>query len=103
MEVLIPDKKNVGDPDLTKLIRKRSIPFGIFGHILEAGGRAVDGSLQKKVRENTKSPKLYLNAGSVSGDPWGMLDGSASYGMAIMMEINGVKASYKVKRFKSQF
>ena len=99
----IPDKKNVGDPDLTKLIRKRSIPFGIFGHILEAGGRAVDGSLKKKVKENTKSPKLYLNAGSVSGDPWGMLDGSASYGMAIMMEINGANASYKVKRFKSQF
>ena len=99
----IADKKNVGDPDLTKLIEKRNIPFGIFGHILEAGGRGVGAKFKKKIRPNIPSENLYLNAGSVSGDPWGMLDGSASYGMAMMMEINEGKASYKIKRFKSQF
>lgn len=99
----IADKKNVGDPDLAHLLRKRAIPFGIFGHILEAGGRGVAADLKSRVRENQYSSKLYLNAGSVSGDPWPMLNGSASYGMALMVEIKSGKARYKVKRFASQF
>ena len=44
----IADKKNVGDPDLTKLIEKRNIPFGIFGHIPEAGGWGVGAKFKKK-------------------------------------------------------
>lgn len=99
----IADKKNVGDPDLTKLLKKRNIPFGIFGHILEAGGRANGGALKNRIKPNQYSPKLYINAGSMSGDPWGMLDGSTSYGLAMMFEIKDGKARYRVKRFKSQF
>lgn len=99
----IGDKKNVGDPDLTHLIRKRDIPFGIFGHILEAGGRGVAGDQKSRIAPNVYKPKLHVNAGSVSGDPWPMLDGSASYGMALIVELRAGKARYSVKRFRSQF
>ncbi len=92
--------KNVGDPMLTHLIKKKKIPFGIFGHILEAGGTAVGRDLTKAVKAKTGSTSFYLNAGSVSGDPWGMNDRSTSYGMAALVTIDGKKAQYVIKRFE---
>jgi len=92
--------KNVGDPMLTELISKMKIPFGLFGHILEAGGTAVGHDLRTPVRPKKMVRALYLNAGSLSGDPWGMNDGSASTGMATIVKISGSKASFQVRRFK---
>ncbi len=92
------EKKNVGDPQLTELIQKAKIPFGIFGHILEAGGAAVGRDLATTVRPSKLSPYLYINAGSLSGDPWAMNDGSTSYGMAFVVTIDGKQAKYETKR-----
>ena len=50
--------------------------------------------------DGTWSKKLYLNAGSLSGDPWGMNDGSTTYGMAAIVTIKGNKATYEMKKFK---
>jgi Icc-related predicted phosphoesterase len=96
----ISDKKNVGDPELTRLIQKAKIPFGLFGHILEAGGAAVGADLASSVGARKQVNNLYLNAGSLSGDPWALNDGTTSSGMAFVVTINGTKAQYDVKRFK---
>ena len=39
----VPGVGNVGDPQLNELIEKNKIPFGVFGHILEAGARGTFG------------------------------------------------------------
>src|SRR5439155_26001702 len=36
------DGHNVGAPDLATAIAEAKINFGVFGHILESGGRATD-------------------------------------------------------------
>lgn len=90
--------ENVGDPGMTELIKDLKIPFGISGHILEAGGRGTDLS-GTKVRPPKKwHPNLYVNAGGANPDPWGMLDKSTAYGMALYVEVDGNKARYSVER-----
>jgi Icc-related predicted phosphoesterase len=92
------DAGNVGDPQMTELIKDLKINFGISGHILEAGGRGTDLS-GKQVRAPKKlHPTLFVNAGTANPDPWGMLDGSTSYGMGLWVEIAGKKARYQVER-----
>ena len=98
----IQDKKNVGDPQLNKLIERANIPFGIHGHILEAGGRGVGKDFATPVAEGKMVDHLYINAGSLSGDPWGMLDGSTGWGLATIVTIDGKKASYQVKHYKNR-
>lgn len=84
------DAGNVGDPDLARLVEDAGIPFGVFGHILEAGGRATtELKTGKPVKFPMKAPAdhLYLNAGSVSATPWAMLDGKQSLGMAAVLTV----------------
>lgn len=95
----ILDKKNVGDPQINRLLEKASVPFGLFGHILEAGGRAVAKDMKTPVPQGKMVSELYLNAGSLSGDPWAMNDGTTSWGMAVLVTISGKNARYEVKRF----
>ncbi|MBS1151714.1 MAG: hypothetical protein H6Q89_3412, partial [Myxococcaceae bacterium] len=77
----VPQVGNVGDPAINALIKEAKIPFGVFGHILEAGGTATD--LAGKVLPAKKPARaLYLNQGSVNPLPWKMNDGTTSYGMA---------------------
>jgi hypothetical protein len=87
---------------LTQLIEKKAIPFGLFGHILEAGGAAVGKDMASAVGKGKLAPNLYVNAGSASGDPLAMNDGGTSYGMAMLFVIEGDKARYDVKRFTAR-
>jgi hypothetical protein len=96
----ISDKTNVGDEKMNELIERKGIPFGIFGHILEAGGRAVGEDMSTPVKSDTPATALYLNAASLSGDPWGLNDGTTATGMAFVVIIEGDKAKYEIKRFK---
>lgn len=100
---VISDRTNVGDEAMGKFIDRLKIKYGIFGHILESGGRAVRGDMKTPIPEKKSSPTLFVNAGSVSGDPWGMNDGSTSYGMAMIITIEDGAATYQVKRFESRF
>ena len=100
---LIYDKENVGDRDMNSLIDRVGIQFGLFGHILECGGLAVRGDMKTRVREGVASSDLYLNAGSVSGDPWNLNTGAVSYGMSVVVTLKGAKASYQTRRFKAFF
>ena len=92
--------KNVGDPLLNRKKNKKNVPFGIFGHILEAGGAAVGQDLKTPVAPKEARARLYVNAGSLSADPWGMNDGSVSRGMALLLTLDAGKAAYRVRTFQ---
>jgi Icc-related predicted phosphoesterase len=87
---------NVGDPDMAAALAKAKVAFGVFGHIVEAGGRATDASGKKEIKPLTLSDSLYLNPGSANSAPWRMNVGPASYGMAAVMWIDGTKAKYEI-------
>ncbi len=85
------DGENVGDPQLNALLTRGKVAFGIFGHILESGGRAVDdvGSTSA-VALPMKAPRkrLYVNVGAASSFGWGMIGGKTSRGMAAIVTID---------------
>jgi Icc-related predicted phosphoesterase len=91
----VPGAGNVGDVKLTDLIKKMKVPFGVFGHILEAGGHATDLA-GKPLPQKKPAAALFVNQGSANPLPWKMNDGSTSYGLAAVMTIDGKKASYEV-------
>ena len=99
---VIHNGDNVGDSALSDLITGNGIGFGIFGHILEAGGRGVDKA-GKAVAPNTKVKQLYVNAGSASAIPWRMRDESINRGMAMLLTIDRYGATYKVLNAESMW
>lgn len=93
----VPGAGNVGDPRLTELVSRAKIPFGIFGHILEAAGHGTD--LKGAVLPPKKlHPQLFVNQGSANPLPWKLNDGTTSYGLAAILTIDGKKASYEMLR-----
>lgn len=89
------DGHNVGDPELTAAIAQAKIPFGIFGHILESGGRATDLEGKKAVRPGQAVPALYLNPGPAFADPWNLNSGGVSHGMAAILTIKNGKGEWQ--------
>jgi hypothetical protein len=88
----VSEGQNVGDPRLGPLLRRA--PFGIFGQVWEAGGRAIDGA-GKPVPPGTESDQLYLNPGAADRTPWPMGDGSTASSLAALVTIRGKKASWE--------
>ncbi len=94
-----PDKKsldrtwdfgNVGDEDLARLLKDDVVRFGIFGHILEAGGRATDDATKHKLLKlpmKKATGRLFVNVGSSSSSGLKLLDGKTSRGMAAVVTI----------------
>ena len=87
--------QNLGDARLAALLRRA--PFGIFGQVWEAGGRAVDLAGQP-VPQGAEAAQLYLNPGAADRTPWPMADGSTAHGLAALVTIQGRKASFEVVR-----
>lgn len=94
----VPGAGNVGDPDLAAAIADAKIPFGVFGHILEAGGRATDLSGRREVKPLAFADALYLNPGGANSLPWRMNTGPESYGLAMLVTIEGKRAKYELLR-----
>lgn len=92
---------NVGAPSLTALIGEHKIPFGIFGNIHEAGGKATDMEGQQILAQKTWETHMYLNPGPVDSVRWMMNDGTESIGMAGLMQIKDGKAQYQIMRASS--
>jgi Icc-related predicted phosphoesterase len=89
------DAGNVGDPDMADLLETAPVPFGIFGHILESGGRVTSDlktGVPQKLPMTSGASRLYMNAGSASSMPWSMLNGKPVYGMAAVMTVEDHKA-----------
>jgi hypothetical protein len=93
----VPGAGNVGDPALRALLKQAQIPFGLFGHILEAGGHATDLD-GKPLPPQRPFKSLYLDQGSVNPLPWKMNDGTTSYGLAAIFTLQGTQASYEMMR-----
>jgi Icc-related predicted phosphoesterase len=87
----VPDTGNVGDPELAKVIAEAKIPFGIHGHILEAGLRATDLG-GKPVAANKLQSSLFINPGAANSLPWKMNDGRTDYGSAALLTLKGKQA-----------
>lgn len=84
---------NVGDEALARLLQDVPVRFGIFSHILEAGGRATDDVVrQPPIRLPMRRPveTLYVNAGSASSFGWQMLDKKTSRGMAAVYVVDDI-------------
>jgi hypothetical protein len=85
---------NVGDARLTGFLREHEIPFGLFGHILEAGGRAVDRK-GEPVAAGKWVDNAYLNVGSANPLPWQLNSGELSCGMGALLQIKGDQARFE--------
>jgi hypothetical protein len=84
---------NVGDPVMADFLRDEGIRFGIFSHILEAGGQAHNGR-GKRVRPGKWVRALQMNVGSANPLPWQLNNAKLSCGLAAVVRIKGKKASY---------
>lgn len=89
------DGKNVGDPDLATVIAESKIHFGVFGHILESGGRATDLEGTKAIKQGAPAPAIFVNPGPAFADPWAMNDGRIAKGMAAILTLDGAKSSWQ--------
>jgi len=88
---------NVGDVGLGGLIKKKEIPFGLFSHILEAGGQAVDDQ-DRTVKPGKWVKRLYINSGSANPLNWQLNTGKLSCGMAAVFRIKKDQANYTLIR-----
>lgn len=95
---IVTDGDHVGDQRMTELMKVAKVPFGIFGHILESGGRGADIDGKRRVAPGKWSKELVVNAGTANPDPWVLLNDKTSYGMALWVEIDGKRARYRVFR-----
>jgi len=92
------EAQNVGDPDLAKALAELKIPFGLFGNIHEAGGRATDLSGEHIIAPGKFVPSLYVHPGPADAVEWVMNDGTHSLGMAGLLTVKGGKAKYEILR-----
>jgi hypothetical protein len=95
---VLTDGTNVGDVMLTELVTDLKIRLGIFGHILESGGRGSDLAGKQKLAQKVWHPELHVNAGTLNTDPWSMVDGTTSNGMALYLELEPKRARYEVEK-----
>ncbi len=95
----VPGADNVGDPRLTALITRRGVRFGLHGHILEAGGAGVDLE-GRALPQKRWHPTLFVDQGSANPLIWRLNDGSAAYGLAAILSVEGPRAAYEVLRGK---
>jgi hypothetical protein len=88
---------NIGDPALTRMISERRVPFGVFGHVYEAGGRATsDVAGRAPVPEGRWSKSLYLNPGAAEAVPYDLQGGGHSRGMGALIEVGAEGARFRL-------
>jgi len=89
------EDKNVGDPDIAQAMTEAKIQFGIFGHILESGGRATDLGGTHAVKPGTFVSSLLVNPGPAFSDPWELNGGHISKGMAAILTLQNGKGEWQ--------
>lgn len=94
----VPEVGNVGDPRLAEVLARSKVPFALFGHVQEAGGRGTDRAGRKELRPLAPAESLYLNPGAANSLPWKMNHGPESFGMAAILTFEGGQAQYEIIR-----
>jgi hypothetical protein len=89
--------QNVGDPRIVPLLTRRRAPFGVFGQVWEAGGRAIDAT-GSPIVSGTGSDQLYLNPGAADRTAWPMGGGARTSGQAALLTVQGRKAAVEFIR-----
>jgi len=84
---------NVGDARMAGFMQDNQVHYGLFGHILEAGGRALDAD-GKPVAAGVWVDQAYLNVGSANPLPWQLNSGKLSCGMGAVMQFKDGKGKY---------
>jgi Icc-related predicted phosphoesterase len=84
---------NVGDTLIADLMTRHKIAFGIFSHILEAGGQTDDGQ-GKPVAPDKYVDGLRINVGSANPLAWQLTSGKLSCCMGAVFRVKEGKASY---------
>ena len=97
----VPGAGNVGDKEVAAAIAEAKIPFGVHGHILEAGGKATD-ALGKVLPEKKFHKALFVNPGPVNSLPWKLNSGQTCYGMAALLTIKGKEAKFELLKAAKQ-
>jgi len=100
---VVNDGSHVGDAAMTTVMKDTRTVFGLFGHILESGGRATDSLGKQPKAAGAWHESLIVNAGSANTDPWTMVEGTTSYGMALRFELESppkrpARARYAVEK-----
>ncbi|MBW2702214.1 MAG: hypothetical protein JRF33_15455 [Deltaproteobacteria bacterium] len=92
---------NVGDPVMAGWMKEHKVVFGLFSHILEAGGRAINGA-GKRVADGQVTSSLMLNVGSANPLPWQLNGGKSSCGMGAIftLDVKSGKASHRFVHLK---
>jgi Icc-related predicted phosphoesterase len=97
------DFGNVGDEALATLLQDGVVDIGIFGHILEAGGRATSDPVKHRpLPLPMKKPvdRLFVNVGSASSTGVALLTKKTSRGMAAVVAVDTDTGRAKVTFLK---
>lgn len=90
--------RNVGDPEINRVLREGKIAFGFFSNIKEAGARATAPDLTTLIPQDTAAKGLMLNPGPADVSRWEMNDGVFANGFATVVTFSGGSASWKLYR-----
>jgi hypothetical protein len=85
---------NIGDPELARVLDKLGARMGAFAHVDEAGGRGWDG--HAPVEPGAYAERLFVNAGAADSVPRDLTTGKIARGLALVLELDGERARYKV-------
>ncbi|MBU5690221.1 MAG: metallophosphoesterase [Candidatus Aenigmatarchaeota archaeon] len=90
---MIYSGRDVGDENITKMIKQSGIKFVVSGHIHEAAGIAVDFK-GNPLQPNKWTDELALNAGTL--EEWKNLDGNVYEKTAAIITIKDGKVKYEI-------
>lgn len=79
---------HVGDAVLRRVLLDRGGDLGVFAHVYEAGGAAVEPGSCAPLVQGQGQKGLWLNAGSIGSAPWeGEGGGVFSRGQAVVLQV----------------
>jgi Icc-related predicted phosphoesterase len=86
---------NIGDPELRRALDERKIKFGMFGHVYESGGHAVQADNATPVAAGIWAESLWIEAGAAEALPMFLVGEGRSAGMAQIVSFTGGRARYQ--------
>jgi len=86
---------NLGDTALAEMMKGVPLPFGLFGHVYEAGGHATASDGTTPLLEGVWHDSMYLQAGAAEAVPVPLVGGGRSVGMAHIVEFSGKRCRYR--------